>query len=63
MLARDHMSAAILNLGFDLLEYEQVLLQLKQLSFLCQVHLEQLLEIRGEQQQMLVQHLEQQVQP
>jgi hypothetical protein len=56
MLARAHRSAAKLNLDFDLLEYEQVLLQLKQLSYLCRVRLEQQLVIHGVKPLLLVQH-------
>ena len=60
MLARDHRSARELNLDFVILGCGQGLLQLKQLSFLCRAHLEQQLVIHGEQQLLLVQHLEQQ---
>jgi hypothetical protein len=63
MLVRGHRSAAILNLGFGLLQSEQGLLQLKPLSFRFLAHLEQLLEIHGVQQRPTVPRLVQQAQP
>ena len=41
MLARDHRSKARLNLGFAHLQFAPALPQLRQLSFLFRVHLEQ----------------------
>ena len=63
MLARDHRSARESNLDFVLLEYEQGLLQLKQLSYLYLVHLEQQSAIHDEQQPPAVLHPKQQGQP
>jgi hypothetical protein len=45
-----------LNLDFDLLVFVQVRLQLKQLSYLCRVHLEPQLVIGGEQQLPTARH-------
>jgi hypothetical protein len=52
-----------LNLDFDLLEYEPVQLQPKQLSYPCLAHPEQQLANLGVKQQPAVQYLEQQGQP
>jgi hypothetical protein len=60
MLAHVHRSAAKLNLDFDLLESEQELLRLKQLSFLYLVHLEQQSVNHDVKPLLLVQYLEQQ---
>jgi hypothetical protein len=63
MLARVHRSTTKLNLGSDLQQFEQELPQLKLLSCLFLVHLEQLLAILGVQQPPVVQHPTQQGQP
>ena len=49
MLAHVHKSAAKSNLGFVPLEFGQVRLQLKRLSYPCPAHPEQQSVIRGEQ--------------
>jgi hypothetical protein len=52
-----------LSLGFDLQLFEQVLLQLRQLSYLFLDHLEQQSVIHGVQQPPFAQHPKQQGQP
>jgi hypothetical protein len=63
MLARVHTSVAVLNLDFELLEYEPVQLQPKQLSYPYLAHPEQQLVNLGVQQQPAGQHPKRQGQP